>query len=86
MADVITRVPGTAPRGLVPSGWSLAARQLRFWLGEPGRLTLVLNGKPHVLTVKRAGYFRVGHAGSVRTLRAYLRDAAGNQSRQVRGP
>jgi len=25
-------VPGTAPRGLVPSGWSLAARQLRFWL------------------------------------------------------
>ena len=61
-------------------------RQLRFWLGEPGRLTLVLNGKPHVLTVKRAGYFRVGHAGSVRTLRAYLRDAAGNQSRQVRGP
>jgi lipooligosaccharide transport system permease protein len=32
MADVITRAPGTAPRGLVPSGWSLAARQLRFWL------------------------------------------------------
>lgn len=32
MADVITRVPGTASRGLVPSGWSLAARQLRFWL------------------------------------------------------
>ena len=32
MAEVITRAPGTAPRGLAPSGWSLAARQLRFWL------------------------------------------------------
>jgi hypothetical protein len=47
---------------------------------------VVLNGKPHVLTVKRAGYFRVGHRGTIRTMRAYLRDAAGNQSRQVRGP
>jgi lipooligosaccharide transport system permease protein len=32
MADLVTRVPGTAPSGLAPSGWSLAARQLRFWL------------------------------------------------------
>ena len=29
---------------------------------------------------------RVGHRGSIRTLRAFLRDAAGNQSRQIRGP
>jgi len=60
--------------------------QLRFWLGEPGRLTVVLNGRPHVLAVTRAGYFRVGHRGRIGALRAYLRDAAGNQSRQVRGP
>jgi lipooligosaccharide transport system permease protein len=32
MADVMTRAPGTAPRGPAPSGWSLSARQLRFWL------------------------------------------------------
>jgi len=32
MADVVTRAPGTAPSGLAPSGWLLAARQLRFWL------------------------------------------------------
>jgi hypothetical protein len=61
-------------------------RQLRFWLGEPGSLTVVLDGKAHMLTVKRAGYFRLGVRGKIRALRAYLRDAAGNQSRQVRGP
>ena len=32
MADVVTYAPGAAPPGLAPSGWSLAARQLRFWL------------------------------------------------------
>jgi len=32
MTDVMTRAPGTAPRGPGPSGWSLSARQLRFWL------------------------------------------------------
>ncbi len=32
MADLVTRAPAAAPSGLVPSGWSLAARQLRFWL------------------------------------------------------
>jgi hypothetical protein len=61
-------------------------RLLRFWLSEPGRLTVVLNGRAHVLAAKRAGFFRVGHRGSIRTLRAFLRDAAGNQSRQIRGP
>ena len=61
-------------------------RLLRFWLGEPGRLTAVLNGRVHVLAVNRAGFFRVGHRGSIRTLRAFLRDAAGNQSRQIRAP
>jgi N-acetylmuramoyl-L-alanine amidase-like protein/flagellar hook capping protein FlgD len=61
-------------------------RLLRFWLSEPGRLTVVLNGRAHVVALKRAGFVRVGHTGAIRVLRAYARDAAGNQSRQVRGP
>jgi hypothetical protein len=61
-------------------------RLLRFWLSEPARVTVVLNGRAHVLTIKRAGFFRVGHTGPVRTVRAYARDLAGNQSRQLRGP
>jgi lipooligosaccharide transport system permease protein len=32
MAGAVTRAPGTAPPRLAPSGWSLAGRQLRFWL------------------------------------------------------
>jgi len=32
MASAVTRAPGTAPPRLAPSGWSLAVRQLRFWL------------------------------------------------------
>jgi lipooligosaccharide transport system permease protein len=32
MAGTMTRTPGTAPPRLAPSGWSLAGRQLRFWL------------------------------------------------------
>ena len=61
-------------------------RLLRFWVSEPARVTAVLNGRAHVLAIKRAGYFRVGHVGPVRAVRAYARDLAGNQSRQVRGP
>ena len=32
MAGAVTGAPGTAPPRLAPSGWSLAGRQLRFWL------------------------------------------------------
>jgi lipooligosaccharide transport system permease protein len=32
MAGTVTRTPGVAPRSLARSGWSLAVRQLRFWL------------------------------------------------------
>ena len=32
MADTVTEVPAAAPADLIPSGWSLAVRQLRFWL------------------------------------------------------
>jgi len=61
-------------------------RLLRFWVSEPAQVTVVLNGRPHQLAIKRAGFFRVGHNGRVRAVRAYARDLAGNQSRQVRGP
>lgn len=33
MADTVTQAPA-APRGLAPSAWSLAVRQLRFWLTD----------------------------------------------------
>ena len=61
-------------------------RLLRFWLSEPAQVIVVLNGRAHRLAIKRAGFFRVGHSVPVRTVRAYARDTAGNQSRQVRGP
>ena len=63
----------------------LSLRYLRFRLSEPARFTLVLNGRARRLNVKRAGVFRVGHRGTVRTLRAWAVDAAGNRSRVIRG-
>ena len=32
MADTVTQAPAAVPGDLVPSGWSLAVRQLQFWL------------------------------------------------------
>ena len=63
----------------------LSLRYLRFRLNEPARFTLVLNGRARRLNVKRPGVFRVGHRGTVRTLRAWAVDAAGNRSRVIRG-
>jgi hypothetical protein len=57
---------------------------LRFWLSEPARLTLVLNGRTHRLTLKKPGYFRVGHRGTVRGLSAFAVDTAGNRSKVIR--
>ena len=61
----------------------LSFRQLRFWLSEPARVTLVLDRKTRRLDVKRAGAFRVAHA-PVRSLVAFAQDAAGNRSRIIR--
>ncbi|MDQ2910162.1 MAG: N-acetylmuramoyl-L-alanine amidase, partial [Actinomycetota bacterium] len=61
-------------------------RLLRFWLSEPAQVTVVLNGRSHRLAIKRAGSFRVGHNGRVPSVRAFARDAAGNQSKSVSGP
>ncbi len=57
----------------------LSFRLLRFWLSEPSRVTLVLDGKTRRLDVKRSGVFRVAH-GPVRSMVAFAQDAAGNRS------
>jgi hypothetical protein len=62
----------------------LSLGSLRFWLSEPARVTLVLNGRARRRTLKRGGAFRVGYRGTVRSLRAYAVDAAGNRSRVIR--
>ena len=53
-------------------------------MSEPARVTVVLNGRARRLTLKRGGAFSVWHRGTVRTLRAFAVDAAGNRSRVVR--
>ena len=57
---------------------------LRFWLSEPARLTLVMNGRTYRLTLKKPGYFRVGHRGTVRGLSGFAVDTAGNRSKVIR--
>ena len=57
---------------------------LRFWLSEPARLTLTLDGRAYKLTRKRTGYFRIGHRGRVKALTAVAVDSAGNRSALVR--
>jgi flagellar hook assembly protein FlgD len=62
----------------------LSLRSLRFSLSEPARVTLVLNGRARRLTLRRAGSFRIGYRGTVRTLRGFAVDAAGNRSKVIR--
>ena len=62
----------------------LSLRSFRFSLSEPARVTLVLNGRARRLTLRRAGSFRVGYRRTVRSLRAFAVDAAGNRSRVIR--
>jgi hypothetical protein len=59
-------------------------RTLRFWVSEPAKVTLVLNGTRVVRSV-RAGAFSYRH-GRVRSVRIIARDAAGNLSRTLRYP
>jgi flagellar hook assembly protein FlgD len=79
--SVLVRIDRVAPALRLVS-----FRLLRFWVSEPAQVTVVLNGREHQLAIQRAGFFRVGHNGRVRAVRAYARDLAGNQGRQVRGP
>jgi hypothetical protein len=59
-------------------------RALRFWVSEPARVTLILNGTRSVRMV-RAGIFILPH-GRVRSVRIVARDAAGNVSRTLKFP
>ncbi|HSC73409.1 MAG TPA: peptidoglycan recognition protein [Gaiellaceae bacterium] len=59
-------------------------RALRFWVSEPAKVTLIVNGT-RVVRLVRAGTFSYRH-GSVRTVRILASDAAGNVSRTLRFP
>jgi N-acetylmuramoyl-L-alanine amidase-like protein len=76
---VLFRIDTKAPRLLARS-----FRALRFWVSEPAKVTLILNGKRVVRSV-RAGTFSYRH-GSVRSVRIIARDAAGNVSRTLKFP
>jgi hypothetical protein len=62
----------------------LSLRSARLWVSEPARVTVVLNGRAHRLTLKRPGAFGIWRRATVRTLRAFAVDAAGNRSHVVR--
>jgi hypothetical protein len=57
-------------------------RSLRFWVSEPAKITLIVNGARVVRSV-RAGTFAYRH-GRVRSVRIVARDAAGNLSRTLK--
>jgi hypothetical protein len=59
-------------------------RALRFWVSEPSKVTLFVNGSRVVRSV-RAGAFSYRH-GRVRSVRIIARDAAGNLSRTLKFP
>jgi len=61
----------------------ISLRSARLWVSEPARVTVVLNGRARRLTLKRPGAFSIWHRGTVRTLRAFAVDAAGNRSRAI---
>ncbi len=56
---------------------------VKLWLSEPARVTIVLNSRVRRFIRRSAGFFRVAHAGPVRSLTAYAVDAAGNRSRTI---
>ena len=84
-------VVGTATRAVLfridtkaPTLRARSFRALRFWVSEPAKVTLVLNGARVARSV-RAGVFSYRH-GSVRSVRISARDAAGNVSRTLKFP
>ena len=62
----------------------LSLRSVRLWASEAARVTVIVNGRARRVTLKRPGAFSVWHRGTVRTLRAFAVDAAGNRSRTLR--
>jgi hypothetical protein len=61
---------------------ALSFSSLRFWVSEPAKVTLIVNGLRVVRSV-RAGAFSYRH-GRVRSVRIIARDAAGNLSRTLK--
>jgi hypothetical protein len=76
---VLFRIDTTRPRLR-----ALSFRALYFWVSEPAKITLVVNGGRIVRSV-RAGAFSYRH-GRVRTVRILARDGAGNISPTLRFP
>jgi hypothetical protein len=87
VTDAVTTVTRSRPVRIdrvAPVLRLLSLRSVRLWASEPSRVTVVLNGRPRRVAVKRGGVFTIWHRGPVRTLRAFAVDAAGNRSRVVR--
>jgi hypothetical protein len=74
---VLFRIDTTPPRLR-----ALSFSALRFWVSEPAKVTLIVNGRRVVRSV-RAGAFSYRH-GRVRSVRIIARDAAGNLSRTLK--
>ena len=64
---------------------ALSFRRLVFRISEPARVTLVVNGRTHVLNV-RAGLFKLRGVQRARRVVVSAEDAAGNRSRALRYP
>ena len=87
VTDALTTVTRSRPIRIdrvAPVLRLLSLRSARLWVSEPARVTVVVNGRARRLTLKRRGTFGIWHRGTVRTLRAYAADAAGNRSRVLR--
>jgi N-acetylmuramoyl-L-alanine amidase len=77
--SALFRVDKTPPRLRV-----LSFSRLHFWVNEPAKVRLVVNGRMHSANV-RAGAFSF-RFGRVRTVRISATDPAGNVSRTLRFP
>jgi hypothetical protein len=87
VTDAVTTVTRSRPVRIdrvAPVLRLLSLRSARLWVSEASRVTVVLNGRARRLTIKRRGAFSMWHRATVRTLRAFAVDPAGNRSRVVR--
>ena len=65
----------------------VSLRELRFWVSEPARLSVYVNGATTpIVQDSRAGYVRVPLSSGVRRVRATATDRAFNRSAVIRSP
>jgi hypothetical protein len=63
----------------------VSLRELRFWVSEPARLSVYVNGATRpIVQDSRGGYVRVPFSTGVRRLRAIATDRALNRSAVIR--